>query len=688
MGLFDKRDKLDEDEEPRSLGWGVTIRGVCDELGLAVPSELDKVADDSLPGIASSSMTTRPGYLYFVRGTSDKVRSDAVRAWEQKGACAFVTPRPLADSRGNALPCIICKRPTAGILTHMSALRDRTQAKVVALTGSVGKTSTKEMVRLVLQQGFETQCSRGNRNGFSQVLASLQGVLPDTQVLVQEVGMGKPGSVERAAKVLRPDYFIVTNIGLNHVEYYGGKQEGILAEKLNLDKQAAPGAVGFVNWDDPMLRGAEYRHRVVTFAVERDDADFCARDVREQNGRVLFDVVERATGETVPVVLNILGRHNVYNALAAFALGREMGMGVDAVCAGIARFHATGVRQNLTWIAGHHVYLDCYNASEVAISSAAETLESVEVPAGAKRIYVVGDIDDKLGDVTEEVHRRVGRALAARQGIALVVFFGEHMRWAAEEAEAAGKPVLWTADRAELERLVRANLCEGDLIGFKGGQQMQLPLTVDNLFGTDYYLLDGDMTAKVADPIKEVDGIRYRTLHGYGTEIRRFRGLRFTRAGKGLIGRAMRSKLTGFELRPLAELGGEPVRVVLREAFLGSKLTAIRLPDTVRCIGDRAFAGCRKLERLVLPASLRVIGAEAFSGCTSIQELVLPEGVNTVREEAFAGCSALERVELPATLKTIDPTAFEGCPMLRVLCPHDSYASAFCQTHGIPFEER
>lgn len=150
-------------------------------------------------------------------------------------------------SRGN---------PSEALIEVMSASGEGGSVKAIALTGSIGKASTKEMLHLVTAVKYKTVYSKNNQNGFGRVVRWKQSLPKNTEVFIQETGMSKPGSIDRAARVLRPDAFVVTNIGLNHVGSFGGKQENILAEKLNLDKHAKDGAVGFVNWDDPLLRAA------------------------------------------------------------------------------------------------------------------------------------------------------------------------------------------------------------------------------------------------------------------------------------------------------------------------------------------------------------------------------------------------------------------------------------------------
>ncbi len=670
-----------EGKEPKA--WytieGFTVRFVCDHLGLPVPDSLADKADVQLTGLMAALLNARPGCLYVIRANGNsgeeyvqEVYQEALRAWNEKHVLAFLAFKPVLDEEGNELPTIICNKPTEALISLLSIVRDRVTARVLALTGSVGKTSTKDMIRRVLQRGFSVEWSQGNANGFGQVIIMPQRISSGTEFFVQEVGMGKPQSVERATRILRPDFFVLTNIGLNHVKYFDGKQENILNEKLNIDRYAAPDAVGFVNWDDPLLRGAEYKHEIVRFGVDSEDVDFVAENVVERNGKVSFDIVDKRSNETTHVQLNVMGRHNVYNALAAFAVGRQVGIPDDQIVAGLASFRTRGVRQNLVWLAGQHVYLDCYNASEVAIQSAANTLGTIDVPEGGKRIFVVADIDDKLGSVTEEVHRRVGQALAKHDDIDMLIFFGEHMAWAAEEAIKGGhKNVLATTDRNQLEEYIRTNLKPIDLIGFKGGQQMLLSLTLDELFGTEYFLLDGDMTLKVAAAPVVSHGVQYRALKDYGTEVVKFDG-------------ASADDMREVNLE--TDVDGEPVRCVRSKAFLDSDITSVVLPEGVRSIGIRSFAGCASLEKVELPTTLRFIGERAFARCSSLKHVVIPEGVSTIDVGAFRMCTGLERIDLPASLRTLGNNVFVGCKRVKFTAPEGSYAQKRCIEMGLkPF---
>ena len=647
----------------------VTLETVCGYLGEPVPQELRSMQTDPLPPLAASARLVMPGALWFVRlsPNSEKLASSLAMA-QSRGLLAVVSPYQPVAADGKKLPWIKCEKPESVIAELSSFARDRMTAKVVAVTGSVGKTSAKEMMQLVASSTFETVYSRGNQNGFPQVSRYVQTLDDKTQVYIQEAGVSKPNRLDRGAMMLKPDAFVITNIGWNHVGYFGGKQEGILHEKLSLDRRATKDAVGFVNWDDPLLRAAEYQHRVYGFGVESEDADFRAVDVVERDAKVFFTVVEKETGVETPVVLNVVGKHNVLNALCAFAFGRWLGVERPAIVDALAKFKPVGVRQRLTELGGQKVYLDCYNASEGALNSVADTIGTIEVPEGAKRVFVIGDIDDKLGNRTEEIHRRVGVSLAEKGTADLLICFGPHAAWVAEEANKRGLEALATEDRAQMEAWVRERCAKEDLIAFKGGQQMELPRTLDNLFGTPFFLLDGDVTVLYATPA-EVDGVKYRSLAGYGAVVQK------CKAGMGVE-----------EAVPPAEVLGEKLRVIAKSAYCACEIERAIIPDTVQAIDQAAFFRCRNLKEVQLPASLKYIGPSAFNSCVNLTEVVLPEGVATIDNRAFAFCPKLKRVVVPATVETIDEGAFFNTPNAVVVCAEGSMAHKFAQAHNMKVE--
>lgn len=666
---------------------GMTLGGILDYLEYETPKEL-KDKTSQICRVACSSVVAKEGNLCFLRSIEKKGAEERIKSFAEKKPVAIVVNRNLVDLARSVtnVPIISTRKPGYDCAKVVGCYRSFTDTVAIAVTGSIGKTSAKEMIRLVSNKKFKTKFSRGNANGVARTVDHVQNFSDDVEAYVQEVGLSTPNSVKYAAMALRPNYFFVTNIGLNHVGYFGGVQENILKEKLNVDVYAADGAVGFINFDDPLLSKAEYKHKVLSYGVENKDVDYLAENIVEVNGGVSFEVVETATGERVAVRLNLPGFHNVYNALAAYAFGKEIGVEPAEIVDALAEFHATGVRQNLVWLDGQHVYLDCYNASEGAIQSVITTSGKIEVPEGGKRIIVLADIDDKLGSRTEEVHRRVGKSLINYPKIGLYIFFGDHMRWAYEEAQKEGITCLFADDYENLKALIKENLGKDDLISFKGGQQMRLSLLVDDLFGTTFYLLDGDVLRKDLEETFEFDGYVFKKFRDYGVVLAKFDKVKAL--SNSFIAKVIR-KLTKAKQKPFAltvpsKVSGNVVRCIGKGAFSKEKVDELTLPEGLVGIGENAFRMCRRLKVVNLPHSLRYIGIRAFSRCSELTTLTLPEGLETIDMYAFYRCSKLTEITIPNSVKTISPKAFVQSSKVTIKCEKGSYAEEFAKENGLP----
>lgn len=634
---------------------GYTVAELCTCMGVEVPEYMTGIAEERVTSLSASLRNIQPGSAYFAVGSRFTYIANVKSAFERGAICAVSRMRILGDE-GKELPCIVVDSPRYECAELSSLILAGKPATTIAITGSIGKTTTKEMIRLVSESEFVTQYSRSNENGFGQIVKYAQTLSPTTQVYIQETGLSEPSSIDRAGLVLCPDGFVITNIGWNHVGHFGGKQENILYEKMALDRRANHGAVGFINGDDPLLAKAEFKHHIITFGVQNEDVDYRAENVVSSNGRVMFDVHERKNDRRTPVTLNIVGEHNALDAVCAFAIGVWLGVDRSTIVEALAKFKSQGVRQNLIYLGGQHVYLDCYNASEGAINSVGETLKTIDVPEGGKRVFVVGDIDDKLGDRTEEIHRRVGRTLAAKPWIDLLICFGDHASWIAEEASKAGAWALKTSNRSELESLIREHVSHDDLIAFKGGQQMQLSKTVDSLFGTSFYMLDHD----VIDPIsvtEETEVGSFRVIDDYGAVL-------------------MKGTATGSVNIP-AQISGTPVRALGVASFSRGKLTEVAIPEGVRSIGNSAFFSCYSLRQVQLPSTLEHIGQSAFNSCVKLESIVLPDGVKTLGARCFAYDRGLKTVVIPDSVKTIEQDVFFKTTGVCVVCSPDSYAASF-----------
>ena len=634
-----------------------TLKSMCDVMGLTLPASLKSKANVQISAAIGSHKIAIPNCVYVTTSAITAYEPENVQRAFERGAICGIARRQLVGTKGQEYPTIISPHPVTDLIALSNDCLDLVPCKRVAVTGSVGKTSLKTMFGLVSEAKYKTCISKSNMNGFAQVARIAQVMEPDVEVYIQETGVSRPKRLERSVKVVRPHAFAITNIGLNHVGYFDNKQENILHEKLSLDRYAVDGAVGFINFDDPLLRNAEYIHEVRGCSVDNPEADYYAQDITERNGALDFVVVEKATGTKTKVHLNVIGRHNVFNAVAAFAFGLWLGVDREAMAKALLQFRPEGVRQNFTTIKGRRLYLDCYNASEGALNSVVSTLGTIDVPEGGKRVLVFADIDDKLGNLTEEVHRRVGRTIAQAGTADMLLCYGAHAAWSAEEAKACGVETYATEDRAQLEAWIGEKTTDKDVIAFKGGQQMELSLTVDTLFDTPFFLLDGDMVELYAHTVKLPEG-DFRVLPNYGVD--------FHRASK-----------TAKTLTLPAQVEGFPLRAAGRGCSFERYLESVTIPEPMRALGQNAFSHNTHLKDVVLPASLRYIGVNAFRNCKRLKSIVIPEGVHTIDLGAFQGCESLKEVQLPASLLTINEDAFEGVEHAVFTCPSGSYAHKF-----------
>ncbi|MCA1306781.1 leucine-rich repeat protein [Microbacterium esteraromaticum] len=648
----------------KDLDAGVTrlsLRIVCRLLEVDLPAEHESIADDVFTGLAAGMLSSAKGNLFFgsFNGEDSVEKVDRLM---QRGVRMFVTDRELRTSDGQVVPQMIHPHPRRAFTALCAWIAGQHAAKTIAVTGSVGKTSTKEMIQLVCRTAFQTLYSTGNQNGIAQVGRYIQKVTTNTEVYIQETGAARPGAVEQAARMLAPDAFVITNIGVNHIGNYGGSQDAILRDKSSHDHYLPDDGVAFLNFDDPKLKALELTHRIISYAIDDASADYYAEQISERDGRLQFLIVDAASGERHLATVNSFGRHNVGNAVVAFAIGRWLGIPVAQILEGIQQYKGEGLRQNLVEVGGRRALIDCYNASEIAIASTADALQSISVPDGGRRVFVIADIDDKLGDITEEVHRRVGRRLIESRDIDLFVLFGEHAAWAAEELREGGRDVFHTTDRSELHSYLRSELRDEDLPAFKGGQQMALSITIDELYGTSFVLADGDvLLRRGTDHV--ADGLRFREISEFGVELR-----------------GSSDPELGTVVVP-SEVAGEPVLLLGKGAFSQSKVHTLTLQAPLRTIAPSAFFHARELEHIELPESLRVIGRSAFNGCDSLTEIDIPEGVTTIEDRAFYRCTSLTRVRIPASVRTIGEQVFSYSTSVVIECPPGSFAEEFCRAN-------
>lgn len=421
-------------------------------------------AQATLADVCTDTRKIQTGSLFVcLRGERFDGHSFASQA-AQLGAAALLVDHPVdAD-----VPQLVVTDTGKALLQLAGWYRRRFQLPVVGLTGSVGKTTTKEFIALVLGAKYNTLKTQGNLNneiGVPQMLFRLED---SHTAAVIEMGMNHFGEISRLTRAVAPTVGLITNIGVSHIENLGSRA-GILQAKLEILEGMAPDAPLIVNIDNDMLRTVKLGDRpLLTFAIDDQSADFTATDVAEQGSTTTFTVHHSTF--TQPVTIPTVGIHNVYNALAAMAVGYVTGVDHAAAASALANYVPAGMRQNLVQVGGVQVIEDCYNASPDSMRAALQTLGKLPV----HRRYAVLGAMLELGDYAKEAHTQVGK-MAAENGIDGVLAYGADAAYIVEAAKQAGLENARLFDTKEaLAQSLAQQVQPGDGVLFKGSRGMHL----------------------------------------------------------------------------------------------------------------------------------------------------------------------------------------------------------------------
>ena len=360
---------------------------------------------------------------------------------------------------------------------------------VVAITGSVGKTTTKEMTAAVLSRGKSLFKKDGNFNSTIGLPLSFMEIPSDTDCAVLEMGMSSRGEIAAMTTAVRPNIAVIANIGSSHLEYLGSR-ENIARAKLEIAGGLSEGGILLLNGDEPLLAklGQDFGEDlpvipagIRTLRVSlagAENADYRAENIRKEDGGMVFDLTTPA-GVWESLYIPAVGEHLVWAASFAAAVGQLRGLTEGQVRQGLRQYRPAAMRQNSRAVGGVTVIEDCYNAAPESMAAALAVLRlTAEGNQATRRIAVLGDMKE-LGLNTEALHRGVG-AEAYRQDVDLLVAVGELGRFIAEGAVEAGLPasavhIVSTAeDYPEAAAWLAGEAKAGDCILFKASRAMAL----------------------------------------------------------------------------------------------------------------------------------------------------------------------------------------------------------------------
>jgi UDP-N-acetylmuramoyl-tripeptide--D-alanyl-D-alanine ligase len=339
----------------------------------------------------------------------------------------------------------------------------------VAVTGTAGKTTTKEMLGEVFDRHFRTLHVEGNYNTMRTAGLVVQKLSPDDEAYIQEVHGGSPGAARMLSTVIGPDVCLITSIGEAHLEQMGSL-EAIIEGKMQIIEGMGPDGTLILNEDNPHLRAQRPDVRTVRYSIEDREVDYRARDIRRVGDSLEFEIV--GPDGVHPAVVGSRGMHNVSNALGVFAAGREAGIPAQTIIAGISRYRPSSTRQNLVEVGGYSLLVDAYNSNPISLESGVETLCEIPIEPGGRRIAVLGDMGEQ-GDRFDENHRAVGDMLA-RYPVDLVICSGPGMQLAAQRLHDHGIEVHHHGSFEDLAASLHAEVSPIDIVLFKAAGAVDL----------------------------------------------------------------------------------------------------------------------------------------------------------------------------------------------------------------------
>ena len=363
------------------------------------------------------------------------------------------------------------------------AYRKTLACKTVAVTGSVGKTTTKDMIGAVLSCEHKAFQTKGNFNSVIGMPLSMLEIPNKTEYAVLEMGMSGFGEIERLSVTAEPDIAVITTIGTSHMEMLGTR-ENICRAKLEVLCGLKKGGILLLNGDEPLLanvNGKSYKTLYISTKCEK--ADFFAKNIRVMTDCTMFDVVYHGICEK-DLCVRVVGRHNVYSALFAFAIGVLSGMGVDSIRQGLLHFAPEKMRQNIFSIGNITVMEDCYNASPESMQAAIDVLNSYTKLTGGRSVAVLGDMLE-LGEESSALHRQVGAHLA-KSGVARLYTVGRKSKYISIGARQRGMPLsaiceCGTASVEEIGARLCEELCSGDVVLFKASRALAIERIIEYL---------------------------------------------------------------------------------------------------------------------------------------------------------------------------------------------------------------
>src|SRR5437764_8488452 len=414
--------------------------------------------------VSTDSRTIKPGELFVALRGENFEGHDFIEASAKAGATGALIDLNWAANVPNNFALLRATDTLQAYQTLAANYRRSLALKVLAITGSNGKTSTKDFAAAVLARRFRVTKTEGNFNNHVGLPRTILEATAQHEVAVWEIGMNHPGEVAALSKLAAPDVAIITNIGIAHIEFMGSR-EAIAAEKGALVEAVGAEGTVILNADDPLTKSMAARTHAKVILAGTTEGTIRASEISQSGSGTDFTILEGA--HRCRAQLPVPGLHMVQNALLAVAAGRVFGLSLEECAAGLAGAPLTKARLQIKEIHGVQFIDDSYNANPDSMKAALRTL--IELDAEGKRIAVLGEMGE-LGTESESGHLEVGETAAALR-VDYLIAIGKVAAAIALAAERAGLEKTRTVTSASEAAGILAEIAEpGDLVLIKGSR--------------------------------------------------------------------------------------------------------------------------------------------------------------------------------------------------------------------------
>ncbi len=434
-------------------------------------------------GVVIDSRTLEPGQLFVcIQGDRFDGHNFVQQVLDNKAGGVMVSRResiPMDTLKKHNAFAVLVPDTLQSLQDLAAYQRNRLPVRMVGVTGTNGKSTTKEMIAGIAGTRYKTLKTQGNLNNHIGLPLSLLGLDASHEVAVLEMGMSAAGEIRRLAEIARPEIGVITNISEAHMVHLKSLKQ-VQAVKGELYEALSAEGTAIVNADDPLVRDLAkgLRARTITYGID-GPADVHASDIspREPIG---FDFTVTLFDKKIAMQLPLLGYYNIYNALAAVATGHSLGIPADAMNAGLAEFQMMPQRSEVLHHKSMILVNDAYNANPQSMRQALDTLQRFQVPG--RKFFVAGDMWE-LGSLEEEAHLQLGEEVA-KQGFDYFVTVGPLARLAAESSLKNGRSenrVAALDDHQEAVDFLVRHARSGDCLLFKGSRGAQMEKVIEGL---------------------------------------------------------------------------------------------------------------------------------------------------------------------------------------------------------------